>query len=331
MENHTEMTVGTENERIYKREFSDIGLRVLLCGIVIYGVQFAAQFLLTVLPVPESWLADMNVLVVAGVVMPMYAIGFPIAFLIMKGGGDRRVIEKKRMKPLHFFVAFLISYVFIWVGNLIGLAVTFGIGFLKGTPVSNDLNMVVGGTDMWIIVLYMVLIGPIFEELLLRKMLCDRVIKYGQGTAILLSGLLFGLFHGNFNQFFYACALGGFLAFIYVKTGNVKYTIGLHMMINFMGSVPGGLVLKHIDLENLSLETLTGPMIILLALYLLLVYSILIAGFVLLMINRSKLKADAGEIVLEKKERNRVVFGNAGMILCILCFGIMMLVQAFLG
>lgn len=331
MEDHTSSMAGVENERAYTKEFSGIGLRVLLSGAAIYGVQLAVQCLLMLLPDTVAWRNDMNILVVVGVVMPMYVIGFPLAFLIMKNGGDKRVIEKKRMKPLHFFVAFLISYVFIWVGNLIGLAVTFGIGVLKGAPVSNDLNMVVSDTNIWIIIIYMVLIGPIFEELLLRKMLCDRVIKYGQGTAILLSGLLFGLFHGNFNQFFYACLIGGFLAFIYVKTGNVKYTIGLHMMINFMGSVPGGLILKNIDLENLSLETLTGPAMILLMLYVLLVYAILIAGFVLLLINRSKLKADAGEIVLEKKERNRIVFGNPGMILCIVGFGIMMLVQAFLG
>ena len=76
---------------------------------------------------------------------------------------------------------------------------------------------------------------------------------------------------------------------------------------------------------------MTGPSIILLALYILLIYAILIAGFVLLMINRSRLKTEAGEITLEKKERTRIVFGNAGMILCIVCFGLMMLTQAFLG
>ncbi len=331
MEDYTATQGGMWSEKAGRREFSSIGLRVLLGGIAIYGVQMIAQYLLLKLPVFADRLSDMNFVLVFGMVVPMYAIGFPIAFLIMKNGGDRRTIGKKQMRPLHFFVAFLISYVFLWTGNLVGLAVTVGIGALKGAPVSNDLYAIVGGTDMWLILIFMVLLGPVFEELLMRRMLCDRVIKYGQGTAILLSGLLFGLFHGNLNQFFYAFAIGCFLAFIYVKTGNVKYTIGIHMLINFLGSVPGSLLLKYVDLEHLSLETLKGPTIILLALYILAVYAILIAGFVLLLINRSKLKADAGEIVLEKKERNRIVFGNAGMILCIVCFALMMLVQAFLG
>ena len=47
---------------------------------------------------------------------------------------------------------------------------------------------------------------------------------------MLFSGLMFGLFHGNLNQFVYAFVLGLCFGFIYVKTGNIRYTIGLHML-----------------------------------------------------------------------------------------------------
>ena len=173
--------VGMRKETVCRKEFSGIGLRVLLGGIAIYGAQIAAQYLLMNLPLPQAWIENMNFWLAFGIVLPMYVIGFPIAFLIMKNGGDRRTIEKKHMGPLQFLVAFLISYVFLWAGNLIGLAVTAGIGVLKGAPVSNDLNMLISEVDIRLLVVYAVLIGPVFEELFLRKMLCDRVIKYGQG------------------------------------------------------------------------------------------------------------------------------------------------------
>ena len=65
----------------------------------------------------------------------------------------------------------------------------------------------------------------------------DRLIKYGEFIAIFTSGLMFGLFHGNFQQFFFAFALGLLFAFVYARTGRIRYTIGLHMAINMTTSV----------------------------------------------------------------------------------------------
>ena len=67
-----------------------------------------------------------------------------------------------------------------------------------------------------------VLIAPTAEELLFRKLLTERIVKYGELAAVLASGLFFGLFHGNLNQFSYAFLLGLFLGFIYVKTGKLR-------------------------------------------------------------------------------------------------------------
>lgn len=309
--------------RAYKKEFSELGLRMLAGAVAIYGIQIAAQFFLVLFNADLA--RNMNI-VLAATMIPMYAFGYPIAFLVLSGGNSRRTIEKRRMKPLHFFAAFLMSYALLMAGNIIGLIVTFGIGFLKGEPVRNGLNDLVGNSNIWITSIYTVLLAPVFEEMLFRKMICDRVIKYGQGAAILLSGLLFGLFHGNFNQFFYAFFIGSFFAFIYVKTGNIKYTIGLHMMVNFIGSVVGGLFLQNVDLENLT------PIALLVsALYALFIYGIVISGLVLLLVNHSKLKADAGEIMLEKRQRNKIALVNVGMILYYIFFLFLMIFQALRG
>ena len=36
----------------------------------------------------------------------------------------------------------------------------------------------------------------------------DRLLGYGQKTAIIISGIMFGMAHGNFSQFFYAFGIG---------------------------------------------------------------------------------------------------------------------------
>lgn len=79
--------------------------------------------------------------------------------------------------------------------------------------------------------------APIVEELLYRKMLIDRIAAYGDGVSVVVSGLLFGLAHGNFSQFFYAFGLGALFAYVYIKTGHIGYTIGFHMFFNLIGGV----------------------------------------------------------------------------------------------
>lgn len=305
---------------MYRKEFSGVGLRMLIGTVFILVIQIIAQFFLLLVDVELA--RNINI-VLAVTMIPMYVFGYPFAYLVMDGAGERRIIRKRTMKTSHFFIAFLMGYTLLMAGNIIGLAVTFVIGIIKGKPVGNSLDIIVGQSNIWITSIYTVLLAPVFEEMLFRKVLCDRVIKYGQGAAVLLSGLLFGLFHGNFNQFFYASFLGCFLAFLYVKTGNIKYTIGLHMMINFIGSVVGGLLLQNIDLEHL-----TPAVLIAVALYALFIYGLIISGLVLLILNRSKFRTDEGEIVLEKSQRNNDMLVNVGMILYYIFYVCLMIFQA---
>lgn len=313
--------------RAYRKEFSEIrkdfsglGLRMLACAFIINGIQISAQILLMYWK-PE-WISNMNILL-AFTMISQYVIGFPCAFLVMSDYGDKRRIEKRKMKVSHFLIAFMMGYALLMAGNLIGLGITYGIGVLKGDPVSNSLQDLVGDTNIWITAIYTVLCAPVFEELLFRKMICDRVVKYGQGAAVIMSGLIFGLFHGNFNQFFYAWFIGSFFAFIYVKTGNIKYTIGLHMMVNFIGSVVGGLFLQYVDLEHL-----TPISMLIMVFYVIVVYGIVIAGIVLLIVNIPKLKTNDRYMGIDTLQRNILMLVNVGMILFYVFFFIMMMYQA---
>lgn len=306
---------------ISKRDFSKLGFRMLFAAVAVYGVQIASQ--LVVMGVNPDLIYDMN-LMLAATMIPMYAVGFPVAFMIMRTK-DEVMIEKHRMKPYQFLMAFAMCYTLMMAGNIIGIVLTMGIGILKGEPVDNSLLDIVSNGNIWISAIYMVLLAPIFEEYLFRKLICARMLKYGQGMAVVMSGLIFGLFHANFNQFFYAFFLGCFFAFIYVKTGCLKYTIGLHMMVNFVGSVVGGLLLQNIDLENI---TLSGMMIY--GIYAVCLFSVVITGAVLFLANLTKFKVAPGEIAVEKGRRFDTAVMNAGMILYCALFLIWMIVQALL-
>ena len=100
----------------------------------------------------------------------------------------------------------------MYVTNVIGTFTTAIFGTLKGDLVDNPIQDILTGLSPLTAFFLMVICAPIVEEYVFRKLIIDRTVQYGQATAILLSGLMFALFHGNFNQFgiriYTRCVLG---------------------------------------------------------------------------------------------------------------------------
>ena len=70
--------------------------------------------------------------------------------------------------------------------------------------------------DSWIGMACVTVFGPIVEELLFRGAITKELLrKFNPGTAIVISGLLFGLVHLNPAQVLGASIIGIFLAWIY--------------------------------------------------------------------------------------------------------------------
>ena len=141
---------------------------------------------------------------------------------------------------------FLMMYAVSGVLNQIGSAIT------KTSPVGGDTQLEalakMQTTKLPIGIMIPVIIGPILEELIFRKLMIDRIRGYGEKTAIIFSAVCFGLFHGNLTQFLYAGCAGLFLAYVYCKTGKVLHTMIMHILMNACSSV---ILLMIPVLENL--------------------------------------------------------------------------------
>ncbi len=89
------------------------------------------------------------------------------------------------------------------------------------------------------IFLSVILFGPIVEELLFRGLIFNEIDKIKGGAApIILSGLLFGLFHREPVQVVYASILGIILGFVYSKTRSLPLVIFMHMLNNLVATLP---------------------------------------------------------------------------------------------
>lgn len=106
---------------------------------------------------------------------------------------------------------------------------------------SNDLNdsfntaTEIQPPDMasaWYLFFTLVVIAPVFEEFIFRGVLMDALKPYGNGLAIFVTGILFGIYHGNFNQLFYTAAIGIALGYIANVTSSIFPTTIIHAMFN---------------------------------------------------------------------------------------------------
>jgi len=77
------------------------------------------------------------------------------------------------------------------------------------------------------------IIGPIMEELIFRNIVYHKFKKlYKPIHAIVLTGLLFGIFHGNLIQFIYVFLFNFILIFVYEKYNSIYAPIIVHISAN---------------------------------------------------------------------------------------------------
>lgn len=82
---------------------------------------------------------------------------------------------------------------------------------------------------------FSLVISPaILEEFFCRYLILNALRKYGDGLAITVSAIFFGLMHGRTNAFLFATAIGFFSAYIAIKTKSIWFSIILHAFINLM-------------------------------------------------------------------------------------------------
>lgn len=119
------------------------------------------------------------------------------------------------------------------------------------------------------------------EELLFRGAITKILLrKYDPRTAILLSGLVFGIFHINPAQVVGACLSGFLLAWLYYRTGSLIPGMLIHILNNTL-SVYLSVAYPDADTVRELLGESVYPVC--------LGSSILLLAFSLLMLNKYKL------------------------------------------
>ncbi|MBO5790251.1 MAG: CPBP family intramembrane metalloprotease [Clostridia bacterium] len=254
----------------------------------------------------------------------LYGIAFPLLCILVHRA-KAEPISKRKMPLWQFSIIIPIMYALTMAGNLFGQVLSSVLNQFPIFKAENELTEILLSSDaLWITFALTVIVAPIMEELVFRKMLIPRLLVLGEGIAVLISALFFGLFHGNLYQFFYAFLVGIVFGYLFAKTGKVIYTIALHMTLNFFSGFLPTLLLRSVgDLES---PDLSGTSIV--GLWHLLQYeiclsAIVIAGVVLLFVNLRKIRSSRTPSAFSAGVQMRHAFLCPGTI-CFLCFWALM-------
>ena len=220
-------------------------------------------------------------------------------------------IEKKPMKIGQLLLLIMMMYGLTQVGSLMGMPIHLALTTIGSlTADSEDAaaelsNNLVFSSGTVIRIISIGILPAIFEELLFRKFLIDRTIRHGEFISCAMSGIMFGLWHGNFQQFFFAFFIGVLFAFVYIRTGNIIYTMIMHASMNLVTSTVT-VELFNALMKSMGIDMATGnintdiddsviiksvlPMLLLLLLWIGLLVSFQIVGFIMLIVKRKKFK-----------------------------------------
>ncbi len=84
-----------------------------------------------------------------------------------------------------------------------------------------------------LMILIVCIVGPLAEEMLFRGMIYGKLRRgFSIWPSAILSGLIFGVFHGNWIQGIYATLVGIILALVYEKTQTIWGSCLLHVLFN---------------------------------------------------------------------------------------------------
>lgn len=161
--------------------------------------------------------------------LTMYATMFAV-FLFFNKGKENKIVGKVSPVKILVYVAIAVATYFILfpiVNCFDSLMVKLGIGL-------NTLSYELNTTNYFISLISIVILPAVCEELLFRGLIFKGIKKNGKWFSILITSLLFSIYHMSITQTIYPILFGALLTLVMYKENNIIYCISMHLINNFL-------------------------------------------------------------------------------------------------
>ncbi len=145
--------------------------------------------------------------------------------------------ERRRLVAGETWLVVLFGLAFCMLANFL---VSFWLYFASQfgiEPYDGQYNADPGLLPLALNLLTYALLPGVVEELVFRGWILGALRPFGEGRALLLSALIFGLAHGNLTQLPFALLLGLMLGYLFLTTGRLWPVMIVHALNNSLSVV----------------------------------------------------------------------------------------------
>jgi membrane protease YdiL (CAAX protease family) len=146
-------------------------------------------------------------------------------------------LTRERMRPAVFIRIFVIAFgaqfVFSSLAELLN-ALLGKVGYSATDMYSAAMESMMSLPGY----IYIMLLGPIMEELVFRSAIMKKLERYGANFAIVMSAMFFACYHIFFVQVIFAFPVGILLGYVAYRY-SVKYSILMHILYNSAAMLAG--------------------------------------------------------------------------------------------
>ena len=153
----------------------------------------------------------------------------PVICYLMSGTED--VKELLRIKKVSIPNVFLLIVFAFFISPLLSFLNAVSLLFTTN-KITDTVSGIVYTYPLFISLFVVAIIPAILEETVYRGVFFNEYRKVNARKGVILSGLLFGLMHMNFNQFIYAFIMGMIFALIVEVTDSIVSSMIIHFTIN---------------------------------------------------------------------------------------------------
>lgn len=244
---------------MYKKTATKLGWALFTLALVTNAVEIGAAVLI------EYFIPDLSYsqwYSMALIALGMYVCGFPLFMLMTRKLPDDDARRgKAELSPREVAKLYIMCMGWAYIFSLVGVLLSQLVTAFTGGSASNPVEAISAMSGVLPMAIGAGILSPIVEEIIFRGVLLGRALPYGQKAAVWFTAIAFGMLHMNLYQFFYATALGVIFGHIAVKTGGIKYTVILHIMINMTSAVLVPLI-TTVDTEGILAGSLVIAMIV---------------------------------------------------------------------
>lgn len=229
----------------------------------------------------------------------------PAILYLKSGGGNIR--ERLRINPIKWSTIPLLVLLYLFISPLMTYLNVISMTFAKNT-IQNTIFDIVGNYPAITGVFIIAFVPCVFEEIIYRGVFFNEYRNVNPRKGIVLSGLIFGLMHLNFNQFMYAFVIGMIFALVVEACDSVVASMIVHFCINGSSTISAYRYVKTSNFEQLGQMQLSSVMneeqlkMYLSCYWIVVLFSTILAYFLLKFIAKNEGRSNVFSTIFRKEE-----------------------------